>query len=101
MTPRMVTANRLGDGIVVYLDRDGGWSERLADGRVASDDAAAEALMTVAEAAAAACQVVEPYLIDVVERDGSVRPASFRERIRAQGPTVPSDFLDHVQPNRG
>ena len=101
MTPRMVTANRLGDGLVVYLDRGGGWSERIADGRVASDAAAAAALMTVAEAAAAACQVVEPYLIDVVERDGSVRPSSFRERIRAQGPTVPSDFLDHVQPNRG
>ncbi len=99
MTPRMVTANRLGDGLVVYLDRHGGWSERIADGRVASDDAAAAALMTVAEAAA--CQVVAPYLIDVVDGDGSVRPASFRERIRAQGPTVPSDFLDHVQPNRG
>ena len=101
MTPRLVTANRLGDGLVVYLDRGGGWSERIADGRVASDDAEAAASMTVAEAAAAACQVVEPYLIDVVERDGGVRPASFRERIRAQGPTVPSDFLDHDRPNRG
>ncbi len=101
MTPRMVTANRLGDGLVVYLDRDGGWSERIADGRVASDDAAAAALLTVAEGAAVACQVVEPYLIDVVDGDGGVRAASFRERIRAQGPTVPSDFLDHERPDRG
>ncbi len=101
MTPRMVTANRLGDGLVVYLDRGGGWSKRIADGRVASDDADAAALMTVAEAAAAACQVVEPYLIDVTDDDGSVRPLRHRERIRAQGPTVPRDFLDHVQPNRG
>ncbi len=99
MTPRMVTANRLGDGLVVYLDMDGGWSERIADGRVASDDAAAAALMTVAEAAA--CQVVAPYLIDVVDADGSVRPASFRERIRAQGPTVPSEILDHQRPEQG
>ena len=101
MTPRMVTANRLGDGLVVYLDRDGGWSERIADGRVASDDAEAATLMTVAEGAAAGCQVVEPYLIDVVDGDGSVRPLRHRERIRAQGPTVPSDFLDHDRPGRG
>ena len=101
MTPRMVTANRLGDGLVVYLDRGGGWSERIADGRVASDDAEAAASMTVAAAAAAACQVVEPYLIDVVDGGGGVRPSSFRERIRAQGPTVRSDFLDHDRPNRG
>ena len=100
MTPRMVTANRLGDGLVVYLDRDGGWSERIADGRVASDAAAAAALMTVAEGAAAACEVVEPYLIDVVDGDGSVRAASFRERIRAEGPTVPFVFLDHERPDR-
>ncbi len=101
MTPRMVTANRLGDGLVVYLDRHGGWSERIADGRVASDDAAAAALMRVAEGAAAACQVVEPYLIDIVDGDGGVRPSSFRERIRAQGPTVPSDFSGHVEPELG
>jgi len=101
MTPRMVTANRLRDGLVVYLDRAGGWSQRIADGRVASDDAAAAALMAAADGAAAACQVVEPYLIDVVDGDGGVRPLRYRERIRAQGPSVPSDFLSNDQPNRG
>lgn len=101
MTLRVVTANRLGDGLVVYLDRDGGWTERIADGRVAADEAEAGELMAVAARAAAACQVVEPYLIDVADDAGGPRPLRRRERIRAEGPTVPSDFLDHHRPSRG
>ena len=34
---KIVTANRLGDGAVVYLDADGDWSERLGNGWVALD----------------------------------------------------------------
>jgi hypothetical protein len=33
--------------------------------------------------------VVGPYLIDVGEVDGEVRPIALRERIRAFGPTTP------------
>ena len=100
MMPQVVTANRLGDGVVVYLDGDDGWSARIADGRVAVDEAEATVLMRIAERAQIGCQVVEPYLIDVADEGGAIRPSSLREVIRAEGPTVPSDFLDHG-PSRG
>jgi hypothetical protein len=87
MTQRIITANRLIDGAVVYLAADGGWTTTMADGRVAEDDAAAT-LMAVAERAVAGRLVVAPYLIDVVAEDGTVRPVRYREVIRATGPSV-------------
>jgi hypothetical protein len=44
MADRIVTANRLSDGLVVYLN-GAGWSERIEDARVAGDDAAADGLL--------------------------------------------------------
>jgi hypothetical protein len=88
MAPQMVTANRLDDGVVVYLRADGTWSERCADGAVAGDGAAAEALLHAAEAAVAACLIITPYLIDVALGDGRPHPLGIREAIRAAGPTV-------------
>ena len=36
--------------------------------------------------------VVEPYMIDVVLDDGSPIPTSYRERVRALGPTIHPDI---------
>ena len=36
--PSVVTANRLTDGIVVYLAKDGGWTEELGRARIASTE---------------------------------------------------------------
>lgn len=90
--PRIVTANRLADGAVVYLGEDGRWSERVGDGLVAVDDAAAAALMAIAERDVALRRVVAPYLIEVVIDDGVLRPLRLRELIRARGPTVRPDL---------
>lgn len=89
MPRRMVTANRLRDGAVVYLDHDGGWSERFADGRVVADEEAAAALLREAAKAEDARIVVGPYLIEVAQEDGAPLPLGTRETIRAGGPTVP------------
>ena len=92
MALQMVTANRIGDGTVVYLTRVGGWSERITDGQVSRSDEECDALMAVARATAEMPEVVEPYVIDVIEEAGAVRPVRYREAIRARGPTIHPAF---------
>jgi hypothetical protein len=45
-------------------------------------------LQQIAEAAVARALVVAPYLIEVSEQDGRLLPARYRERIRAEGPSI-------------
>lgn len=84
---QVATANRLSDGIVVFLDDAGQWVPELAQAAVARDakgeeGRAGEILLERARAEAAS--VVEPYLIALGE-DGE--PLSLREKIRASGLT--------------
>lgn len=89
---QVLTANRLGDGRVVFLASDHAWSTRLADARVADDETQAQALTAAGEAAQAQCLVVGCYLVPVrVSGAGALSPESFRERIRALGPTVQTE----------
>ncbi|WP_374470236.1 DUF2849 domain-containing protein [Phenylobacterium sp.] len=82
---RALTANRLVDGEVVFW-REGQWVERFADAQLFQDgDAAAEA--AEAHGKNQPTVVVEPYLIDLMEAEGIWAPVSYRERIRALGPT--------------
>lgn len=82
---KALTANRLIDGEVVFWQA-GQWVERFADAQFfADDDAAGPA--AVDGALAQSTVVVEPYLIDVVEAPGGWAPVSYRERLRALGPT--------------
>jgi hypothetical protein len=90
---KAVTANRLSDGAVVYLAEGGEWAERLAGARVVDGKEAAAALLADAERDAALCRVVTPYLIDVARNtDGALRPATYREHIRAFGPSIHPQF---------
>jgi hypothetical protein len=81
---RALTANRLTDGEVVFW-KAGAWVERFADADLFEDDEAGEA----AEASAKTQQtvVIEPYLIDLIESESLWAPLSYRERLRALGPT--------------
>jgi hypothetical protein len=82
---KALTGNRLVDGEVVFW-RKGQWAERFADADLfADDDPAAEA--AEAHAKNQPTVIVEPYLIDLVQSDGLWAPLSYRERIRALGPT--------------
>lgn len=90
MTGKVVTANRLSDGLVVYLDQSGGWSGRVEDGRVAAGEAESAEILALAESQPTA--VVGPYLIDVIEEEGVPRPVSYREVLRAKGPSVRLDL---------
>jgi hypothetical protein len=86
----MVLANRLADGRVVFL-AVAGWAESIADGAVATDPDAAEALLARARADEARNLVVEPALVEVRDTPGGRLPVAFRERIRSAGPTVRTD----------
>tara|TARA_R110002110_G_scaffold415612_7_gene652346 strand:+ start:152763 stop:153098 length:336 start_codon:yes stop_codon:yes gene_type:complete len=92
MTQQVISANRLGDGIVVYLAADDSWCEFIAGSVIALDEATAAALLVTATQAAQDQVVIDPYLIDVAEIDGEVRPTKYRELIRATGPSIRPDL---------
>ena len=89
---QLVTANRLRDGIVVFLTRSGSWSEKIDDAALALEPQAAAALEARAKADEKSTLVTGCYLIDAERRDGRVRAAHIRERLRALGPTVRRDL---------
>jgi len=87
-----VTANRLSDGIVVYLNGES-WVESFRDVEIADGKEAAEALIERAENLIAKNNdVVEAYLFEVLEDGDFYRTASVRETIRQAGPTVRPDL---------
>lgn len=81
---RALTANRLIDGEVVFW-KAGHWVERFADAELFDQPAPAEA--AEGHAKTQITVVVEPYLIDLTESAGQWVPVSYRERLRALGPT--------------
>ena len=96
--PRIATANRLHDGLVVFLDADGDWTRELRAARIAQDDAEAAELETEAAAAVAANLVVAPYLIEVEAHNGSgLVPVAHRERMRVGGPSVGHSLNGHAK----
>lgn len=80
---KAITANRLADGEVVFWNA-GDWVERFGQAELFDDDGAAEAAVAKAHQPTV---VVEPYLIEVVEEAAGPAPLSYRERLRALGPT--------------
>lgn len=81
---KALTANRLIDGDVVFW-KAGTWVERFADADLFDDAEAAGA--AEGKAKSQPTVVIDPYLIDLMESDGLWAPLSYRERIRALGPT--------------
>ena len=93
----MITANRLADGRVVFLDAQGGWTEDFHKGAIVSDAAAKAAALAQATKAAQANAIVDPYPIELELRAGHLAPKALRERIRACGPTVRADLGKQAQ----
>ena len=86
--PVVITANRTGDGVVVYWARAGGWTRELHGAAVVTSAPEASALM--AAAVADDLHAIGPYVAPVaVGPDGRALPGNLRERIRLAGPTIP------------
>ena len=84
-----VTANRLSDGIVVFWSH-GQWAERFPDAELFGEAATAE--LVLATAKSKPTELVDPYLIDIRLDEGQPVPVSYRERVRALGPTIHPDM---------
>ena len=93
--PSVVTANRIIDGIVVYLGSDGGWVEELARAKLADTEDETKALESEAAKAVAERRVVAVYPMEVALHDGVPVATSVRERIRASHrTTLTKDWYD-------
>jgi hypothetical protein len=89
---QLITANRLRDGIAVFMTRNGDWSETIDDAVLALEPEAAAALEARAKDDEKKTLVTGSYLIEAERIDGRVRAAHIRERMRALGPTVRIDL---------
>ncbi len=89
---QIVTASRLADGAVVFLDTGGGWTERLDAARVFADKAETVAGLEAGRIAEAGNHVIDVYAVDVSVQAGAIVPLKLREAIRARGPTILPEF---------
>lgn len=94
----VLTANRLGDGTIVYLDFEGAWNENIAEAAVANSPDEVRALEDRGTYDSAHNLVVEPYLIEVRAVAGRIEPIRYRERVRAGGPTILGDVPGYLAP---
>jgi len=85
---KAITANRLTDGLVVFLADGGDWSLSIDDAQLFADGPELEEGLAYGKAQHAARVVLDPYAIDMDAIDGRTLPARLRERIRALGPTI-------------
>jgi Protein of unknown function (DUF2849) len=83
---KLLTGNDLKTGAVTWWD-GAAWSLRVED----AVDVGAEG-QAILERESTARRVNAAYLIDADLKDGSIRPAHIKERIRALGPTVRIDL---------
>ena len=89
---QIVTASRLADGVVVFLDAGGAWTERLDRAALFADKSATATGLDAGKAAESASQVVDVYAVDVTVQAGAIVPSKLREAIRARGPTILPEF---------
>jgi sulfite reductase (NADPH) hemoprotein beta-component len=83
----VITANRLTDGVVVWLDGAGGWSPDLQAAAIFDGEALEAALAKARDSEAVDIREIP---VDLVE--GRLVPQARRERLRAAGPSVRDDL---------
>jgi len=84
-TPKVVTANDLIEGDVIYLTRDGSWARDMCKAWLLEDEAEAEAQLVFAETQPEIA--VGAYLADAKAGANGPEPVHFREAFRAKGPS--------------
>jgi len=84
-TPKVVTANRLREGDVVFLTADDQWSPHHQAAELIEDEAHAQ--MRLLHAAGQKLLVVGAYLADAKSGTHGPEPIHFREAFRTRGPS--------------
>lgn len=84
--PVVVTANRVGDGVVIYRTTKQDWSTRIEDAAAVSTSDAA--LKLLSESNADGVLAIGPYVAPVtLDGEKKIHPGNLREKIRTEGPT--------------
>ena len=84
-TPKVVTANLLREGDVVYQTPDDRWSLQHHEAELIEDEAHAQ--MRLLHAAAQRLTIVGAYLADAKAGPLGPEPTHFREAFRTRGPS--------------
>ena len=84
-TAKVVTANDLRQGDVVYLTADDQWSRLHAEAELIEDEAHAQ--MRLLHGAAQRLVIVGAYLADAKAGPNGPEPTHFREAFRTRGPS--------------
>jgi hypothetical protein len=83
-TPKVVTANALLEGDVIYLTTDDQWTRVHNDAELITDEAHAQIRLLDA---AAQPKIVGAFLADARPGANGPEPVHFREAFRAKGPS--------------
>ncbi len=84
-TPKVLTANALLEGDVVYLDAQGHWTRDHLKATLIEDEATAD--IRLLEAQAQGHEIVGAYLADAKAGPDGPEPIHFREAFRTRGPS--------------
>jgi hypothetical protein len=84
-TPKVITANALLEGDVVYLTEEDHWTRDLAEAEILTDEADAELRLLTAQGRAS--EVVGAYLAEMAPGAQGPQPTHFREAFRRTGPS--------------
>lgn len=84
-TPKIVTANDLRLGDVIYLTADDRWSRNHAEAELIEDEAIAD--IRLLEASRQSGTVVGAYLAEARPGPHGPEPVHFRDAFRARGPS--------------
>ncbi len=84
-TPKVVTANALVEGDVVYLTADDRWTRHLTEAELIEDEAHGQ--LRLLHATGQKLAVVGAVLADARPGPNGPEPGHFREAFRARGPS--------------
>ncbi len=84
-TPKVLTANRLIEGDVIYYGQNGEWVSSHDDALYLEDEVQANDLLSKANKQAGF--LVGAYLADATLESGKPAPTHFRENFRTRGPS--------------
>lgn len=96
-TPKIVTANALVEGDVIYLTATDTWSRDHQAAELIEDEAHAAIRLLFAERQQGT--VVGAYLADAIPSSTGPAPVHFREKFRSRGPSNYSHGKQEAQEN--
>lgn len=85
---KIISANRLQDGIVVYVAAEGTWTADIDQAKRFIAEAEVEAGLKQAKSDEKRNLIVDPFAVDVEAVAKGLEALTLRNAIRAKGPTI-------------